>query len=333
MFSFGSNFIHWIRTLYTQISSCVTNNGHASSFFPVTRGIRQGCPISAMLFIIVVELLSTHIKNSPNVRGIDINNDTFVITQLADDTTLFLNDRNSVRNALSILDRFYESTGLRLNKQKCEIFMLGNCGQANNPPGHLEGLKCITGSFKALGIHFCKDITKSVEMNCADKLKSIRTVINMWLQRNLTLKGKIVVLKSLILPKLLFTCSNTYVPDIFVNQVQELTFQFLWGNKPAKIKKETIIADIQKGGLKMPLFSANIESARIMWVRRIIAAKDSKWARLALTLMNTTEFGLYCKDEPSAAGNALTPFYVEILGAWYKYHSKEPQLADEMKQE
>ena len=141
------------------------------------------------------------------------------------------------------------------------------------------------------------------------------------------------MLKSLIMPKRLFTCSNTYCPDDFVKQVQDLTFQFLWGYKPAKIKKETIIADIHNGGLKMPLFSSFLESARIMWIKRIVVAKDNRWARLALALMNTTEFGLFCKNEPSVACNAQTPFYGQILSAWYKYHSKVPQQADEMKQE
>ena len=116
VFNFGDKFRQWIKILYSQISSCVTNNGHASSFFNVTRGIRQGCPISAMLFILVVELLSAHIKQSPNIRGITINNDTFVITQLADDTTLFVNDEESIRNAITILDRFYESLGLRITQ-------------------------------------------------------------------------------------------------------------------------------------------------------------------------------------------------------------------------
>ena len=66
--NFGLNFIKWIDIMYTNISSCVMNNGHATQFFPVTRGIRKGCPISAMLFIIVVELLASHIRHCPSIR-------------------------------------------------------------------------------------------------------------------------------------------------------------------------------------------------------------------------------------------------------------------------
>ena len=170
-------------------------------------------------------------------------------------------------------------------------------------------------------------------MNCKDKLKAVKISLNLWLQRNLSLKGKIAVLKSLIIPKLQFVGSNSYMSDDFVKVVQDLTFQFLWGHKPAKIKKETIIADIANGGLKMPLFSTVLETARIMWIKRILTAKSSKWARLSLSLMNTNEFGLFCKNEPNDACRAATPFYRQVLSAWYKFHSVEPKQAEEIQQE
>ncbi len=89
-YRFGPVFSKWVEILYTNVQSCVTNNGNASSFFSVTRGIRQGCPISAMLFLLVVELMSVYLKNCDDIKGIEIDNEIFVITQLADDTTLFL---------------------------------------------------------------------------------------------------------------------------------------------------------------------------------------------------------------------------------------------------
>ena len=76
-----------------------------------------------MLFITVVELLAAYIRQTPKIKGININGIEYVISQLADDTTLFLSDKESVKNSIAAIDRFYESTGLRLNKQKCEIFI------------------------------------------------------------------------------------------------------------------------------------------------------------------------------------------------------------------
>ena len=55
-YGFGYNFKRWITILYNDSESCVANNGYTSSFFKLSRGIRQGCPISALLFLLVVEI-------------------------------------------------------------------------------------------------------------------------------------------------------------------------------------------------------------------------------------------------------------------------------------
>ena len=60
-FNFSEDFINWIRPFYLNATSCVTNNGFQSEFFPVRRGVRQGCPLSPYLFIICMELLTYQI--------------------------------------------------------------------------------------------------------------------------------------------------------------------------------------------------------------------------------------------------------------------------------
>ena len=61
--NFGSVFKKWIKWLYTNPEITVTNNGHATEFFNISRGIGQGCPISTLLFILVAEIMAINIRN------------------------------------------------------------------------------------------------------------------------------------------------------------------------------------------------------------------------------------------------------------------------------
>ena len=79
--------------MYCKAESCLSNNGWTSRPFEIQRGIRQGCPLSALLFLLVVEILASRIRKTTN-DGLQINvqdeNKYIQLTQLADDTTVFL---------------------------------------------------------------------------------------------------------------------------------------------------------------------------------------------------------------------------------------------------
>ena len=64
-FGFGEGFKSWISTIYNGICACIKNNNWVSEKFPVTRGIHQGCPISALLFIIAAEIMADKIRKKP----------------------------------------------------------------------------------------------------------------------------------------------------------------------------------------------------------------------------------------------------------------------------
>ena len=71
-FNVGESFINWIRLFYSNAKSCVNNNGHHSDFFPIQRGVHQGCPLSPYIFIIAIELLTNQIRTNKNIKGITL---------------------------------------------------------------------------------------------------------------------------------------------------------------------------------------------------------------------------------------------------------------------
>ncbi len=185
-FNFGPNFIKWIQILYSEPKCCAINNGHYSQFFTLSRGIRQGCPISALLFLLVVEVMAIHIRNNSSIKGIKYSDsEQMVISQFADDTTLFLSDTESLTTCLTFIEKFGDSSGLKLNKEKSEAFWIGSNTGSNAKPLKLKWTDCI----KCLDIWSGPNVEGIIEMNYKEKLQNIKTSLNIWAQQNFSLQG------------------------------------------------------------------------------------------------------------------------------------------------
>ena len=100
-FNFGPQIRKWIKTFYTDISSCVINNGYASEFFNLQRGVRQGCPLSVIPFVLCAEILAQAIRNNNNIKRIQFYDKEYKISQYADDTTAFASYASSAKTFLN----------------------------------------------------------------------------------------------------------------------------------------------------------------------------------------------------------------------------------------
>ena len=127
-YNFGNSLITWIKLFYTDICSCVQNNGWSSDpFFTLSRGVRQGCPLSPYLFILCAEILANAVRNDPKVCGIKVFDTECKISQYADDTTFILDgSQSSFSRSLYPLDKFALISGLKVNYDKTEALWIGS---------------------------------------------------------------------------------------------------------------------------------------------------------------------------------------------------------------
>ena len=178
--------------MYNEASSCVINNGHSSSFFRLQRGVRQGCPLSGLLFIIGIELFARALKNDQSIKGINVETKEIKITQYADDTTVFVRDEESVEQLLRLLDEFKLISGLEINTSKTEAMWLG-CwrDETHTPFEHANKLKF------------------------EEKINNLEKTLNGWKRRKLTLLGRIYIVKTLGLSKLIYNASVLSIPKHF----------------------------------------------------------------------------------------------------------------------
>ena len=127
-FNFGQEFVKWIKLLYKEPCAVFKNNGWISDKINLKRGIRQGCPVSALLFILVVEVLAIKLKEN-QYKGITIESACdsleLKLCQYADDTCLFLKDEVQIKEVFQVIEKFSTLAGPKLNRSKTEGLWLG----------------------------------------------------------------------------------------------------------------------------------------------------------------------------------------------------------------
>ena len=104
---------------------------------------------------------------------------------------------------------------------------------------------------KILGIFFTYDQLKSKELNFDSTLKSIRKSLSCWQWRNLTLIGKIQLVKTFAMPKFMYRASLISFNKDKIKSINSVIFNFVWRGKD-KIKRLALISEYKEGGLKMP---------------------------------------------------------------------------------
>ena len=298
LFNFGPDFLQWFKTVYSNISSCILNNGHASHFFSLTRGVKQGCPLSGLLFVIGLDLLARAIKNHDLIKGITIRNHEIKTTMYADDTTVFLSHTESVPHLLELLNQFKVVSGLEVNSTKTEAMWLGKWKNRCDTPFNF---KWPVDPICALGVFFSYDTIKADKLNFDEKLRSMEKVLNIWKNRKLTLIGRINIVKTLVLSKLIFNSSNLSLPKDLPDTINNMILNFIWEGKPPKIKKTTVIGHKNKGGLKMIDFKVMETVLKISWINRIHQNSSSSWKILNSRLLDL---------------NNAPPFYQVLLKHW-----------------
>ena len=256
-YGFGSNFQRWISVLYNQTESCVTNNGYLSPYFKLGRGIRQGCPVSALLFLLVAEVVAIVLREAKNVKGLYVKQTCIKL--------LFLKDTISVKYAICIFEEFYRYAGLKLNKSKTLAFIIENDTKIN--PDTSIGIVWTKNPFKTLGIWFATNSTETQALNITEKLKVIQNILKLWQPRCLTLIGKITVIKSLIIPHILQLASVVSFSDKLISKLDKLLQNFIWNNRKPLVSKNILIQWPEYGGLKMVSVKHVVLPAKIMWFK------------------------------------------------------------------
>ena len=244
IYNFGPSLIRWVKTLYKDIQIWVHYR-----LFQVSRGVRQGDPLASLLFILGLEVYLYRMKNDDHIMGLEIEGEKIKYTAYADDITCFCKNNESLLNVFTEFEEFSKRSGL-INKFKTKGMWIGK----NSHLGEKErGVTCPEKGIKVLGIYFSYDLEEVKRKNFDLRLIKMKNTLAKWKNRGLTLIGKIQILKTFIMSKIIYLLSNNSLPTDFAKEVEKVMFSFLW-NGPDTISRATMYADHSEGGLNFQTF-------------------------------------------------------------------------------
>ena len=284
--------------------------------------MRQGDPLSPYLFIIGVEILSQAITSNPGIKGVFIEGNQFLLGQYADDTSIFIDGtEKSLKNVFNVLNNFELLSGLCTNYEKTQAVWIGVKRNSNDRIKTNKQLSWTNGNFKVLGVTLNANLSNLIEINFRDKIKECKELLNIWRQRNLTIIGKITIIKSLILSKFNHLFSFLPSPSLkIIKEIEKMVYEFVWNGKGDRVSRNILINRVDMGGVKMPHIASIIKSQKSSWIKRTLSIDNKEWGKMFNIIFRFCGGAIvweYTVDGIRKVGERITnEFWRELINIW-----------------
>ena len=162
-------------------------------------------------------------------------------------------------------------------------------------------------------------------MNWSLKLEKIKSCLERWECRDLTLFGKVQVIKILALPQIILSTTLLHVPQSVISELNKMFYKFLWG-KVERLKRLKVIKKDSEGGLGMVNLDSLVNSFKASWVSHIMKAdpENDNWIQIPILLFSKLggldvlrEFTFVsCSELPEL--NHMPLFYKDVIMSYSK---------------
>ena len=251
-------------------------------------------PIASILFVLAIEILLIAIRNNQKIEPYRYEMLSAMDKPISNKVGAYADDVNimmprseaSIRETILTLDRFEKLAGLRVNKDKTQMLRIGK--GATSAPILCEdlGLKWVT-RMKILGINLSANPHEMVE-NFDEKISEIETLLNNFSYRNITVYGRVRVVKALALSKVTHLVQIIpSPPPTQIRKLQRILNKFIWegpGQKKTVIRQDLAEQPPNRGGLGIPNLENFWDSLKLAWLPRLFQSHDDcTWKKLAMS--------------------------------------------------
>ena len=223
---FPPKYIQMIKSIYNEPHFAVRINNNTSNWKRQTRGIRQGCPLSPYLFIILMTVMFNDIHHGQNFTRGTLPGINFTELLYADDTALITSNVNAMNRLIALIEQHADYYGLNFNYGKC-VSMNFN---TNHCPKFMNGTKLETPTeAEYLGSTISdKHLTrKEVSGRISTCFATLQKMHFFWRKANCPAKFKLTVFDAVIRAKLVYGLDVMYLPQVIINRLNVLQLKGL----------------------------------------------------------------------------------------------------------
>ena len=172
-------YLNIVKAIYDWPTANISLNGEKLKAFPLRSGTRQGCPLSPLLFNIVLEVLVTAISEETEIKGIQIRKEEVKFSLFADDMILYIeHPKDTIRKLLELISEFSKVAGYKINTQKSLAFLNTNNEKSERATKESIVFTISTKIIKYLGINLPKETKELYTENYKTLMKEIKDNIN-----------------------------------------------------------------------------------------------------------------------------------------------------------
>ena len=270
-FGFGENLIKWIKIIYKDVTSRVKVNGFLTKPIEIQRGVRQGCPLSALLYVICSEVLTINIRKDANIKGYRLRNGMeHKVAIYADDLNVCVTTEQSIFELFKLFEKYESATNSKINKDKTEALWLGNwIGRTDKP----LDLKWTSGDIKFLGVYVGNDRKSASQKTFDEIIDQIKNKISYWNNKSISKKGKVKILNIFGLTKLWYALEIHDISNTTLTELNNLVKSFIWNGYHQR-QLSVLCYPYNKGGLSLQNIESKIKSLRIRWLGNLMTKSN-----------------------------------------------------------